>query len=198
MKNIKSILFLALAFGTLSSCTEEDAYEIPTFKTTLLKEDFQGTSDLATLGWDVVAQQGTKNWGIATFQEDRYTEFTSFGSGQALNIAWLISPEIDMDLVEGEKVYFQSAHNFLTHLDNTLELMVSTDYDGTNFAQASWVKVNAKTVTPDNARNVWVPSGAVDISNFTGKVHIAFKVTGSGTNTNLDGTFRVDNVHVYN
>lgn len=201
MKNMKSILFLALAFGTLSSCTEEDAYEIPTFKSTIFQENFSDNTDntdLNTTGWTNYAQQGTKKWSEQVFSDNGYAEFTSFGSAQAVNIAWLISPEIDMDKQEGEKLHFQTAHNFLTHRDNPIELLVSTDYDGVNFNNASWVKLDAKMVTPDDVRFTWINSGAIDLSKFTGKLHFAFRVTGSGTNTNLDGTYQVDNIRVFN
>lgn len=201
MKSLKSLLFLALPVVILSGCTKEDAYEIPTFKQTIFEEDFSDNVDntvLNTTGWSNISQLGTVKWSEQVFSGNGYAEFTSFGSGQALNVAWLISPEIDMDTHEGEKLFFQTAHNFLTSRDNTIELMVSKDYDGTNFAASSWVKVPATMVSPDDVRFVWVNSGAVDLSKFTGKIHFAFKVTGSGTNTNLDGTFQVDNVRLYN
>lgn len=152
---------------------------------------------LRKLGWSTYNQQGTKYWTRGVFSGDGYATFTSFNSGEALNVDWLISPEIDMDAQEGEKLFFQTAHNFLTSRDNTIELMVSTDYDGTDFASASWVKVNANMVNPDITRFVWVNSGEIDFSKFTGKIHFAFKVTGSGTNTNLDGTFQLDNIRLY-
>lgn len=342
MKNMKSILFLALAFGTLSSCTEEDAYEIPTFKKVIFEENFNSNASIslsqiykatgntynnnsttlngitavnassiklttavgtkvfasstvtiltpasttngykvvlsyvdstgatvtlpgliskyngtgivanalsfavmnsdynaftgdayllvfpgsesvftsspnATVnstnptidnvlnnkalvgaGWNVHTQQGSKFWTKGVFSDDAYATFTSFGSGDAVNVSWLISPEIDMDQQEGEKIHFQTTHNFLTHRDNPIELLVSTDYDGVNFNNASWVKLDAKMVSPDDPKFIWVNSGAVDLSKFNGKLHFAFRVTGSGTNTNLDATYEVDNIRVYN
>lgn len=200
MKSFKSILFFALPLVTLSSCTKEDAYEIPPIKQVIFEENFSENTDgtvLNTPNWTNISQQGTKKWTEEVFSGNGYAEFTSFSSGQALNVAWLISPEMDMDTHDGEKLFFQTAHNFLTSRDNTIELMVSTDYDGTNFASASWVKVNANMVNPDITRFVWVNSGEVDFSKFTGKIHFAFKVTGSGTNTNLDGTFQLDNIRLY-
>ena len=36
------------------------------------------------------------------------------------------------------------------------------------------------------------------MSNITGDIYIAFKATGSGTNTNLDGSLRLDDIKIYN
>lgn len=200
MKSFKSIMFFTLPFVMLSSCTKDDSYEIPPVKQVVFEENFNTNTDgtiLDTPNWTNISQQGTKKWIERVFSSNGYAEFTSFNSGQAMNVAWLISPEINMDAQEGEKLFFQTAHNFLTSRDNTIELMVSKDYDGTNFAAASWIKVEANMVNPDVARFVWVNSGEVDFSKFTGKIHFAFKVTGSGTNTNLDGTFQLDNIRLY-
>lgn len=198
IKNIAAFMFIA-AFCI--SCTKEDAYEIPPFKTTIFQESFDSNTDNETLnteGWFNYAQQGTRNWTEQVFSGNGYAEFTSFGSGQDVNVAWLISPEIDMDKFEGEKLFFQTAHNFLTNRSNTIELLVSTDFDGVNFNQASWINVPATFTNPDVPRFVWVNSGAIDISQFTGKIRFGFKVTGSGSNTNLDGTFQLDNIKIFN
>lgn len=203
MKNytLKNIFILIFIVTISSSCTEEDAYEIPNFKTTIFQEDFDNNTDNETLnteGWFNYAQQGTRNWTEQVFSGNGYAEFTSFSSGQDVNVAWLISPEIDMDKFEGEKLFFQTAHNFLTNRSNTIELLISTNFDGVNFNQASWINVAASFTNPDVPRFVWVNSGAIDLSQFTGKIRFGFKVTGSGSNTNLDGTFQLDNIRIYN
>ncbi|MDI9310471.1 MAG: DUF5017 domain-containing protein [Limnohabitans sp.] len=200
MKSFKSILFFTLPFVMLSSCTKDDSYEIPPVRQVIFEENFNANTDgtiLDTPNWTNISQQGTKKWTEEVFSGNGYAEFTSFSSGQPLNVAWLISPEIDMDAKEGEKLAFQTAHSFLTSRDNTIELMVSKDFDGTNFAAASWVKVPANMVSPDDTRFVWINSGEVDFSKLTGKIHFAFKVSGSGTNTNLDATFQLDNIRLY-
>ena len=45
MKNYKSLLFVALTFVSLSSCTKEDTYEIPPIKQVIFQEDFSGNTD---------------------------------------------------------------------------------------------------------------------------------------------------------
>ena len=43
----------------------------------------------------------------------------------------------------------------------------------------------------------FVPSGEVDLSSYSGNLYIAFKYVGSGTNTQLDGGYFVDDVRVF-
>ena len=203
MKKIFIYSLLALASLTaFVSCTEESDVEYPKVKTTIFVENFTDNTDgtvLNTTGWANYAQVGTKRFTEEIYQDNGYAEFTSFNSGQASNVAWLISPAFDMNKQDGEKLVFQAAHAFLTSADNTLELMVSTDYDGNiaNFNQASWINVPATTPKPSNDYYEYVNSGEVDLSQFNGTLHFAFKVKGSGTNSNLDATFQIDNIRLY-
>ena len=191
----------SLTFFT--GCTDESDIENKQTKTTLFIENWDDNTDntnLDTPEWTNYAQIGTKKFTEQVYSDDGYAEFTSFGSGQAYNVAWLISPAFDMDAQDGETLVFKSAHAFLTNpIENTLELMVSTDYDGiiANFNQASWTSIPVRTPTTSNAFYAYVNSGAVDLSGYTGTLHFAFKVKGSGTNTALDATFQIDNIRLF-
>lgn len=203
MKKLSLYSLLVFAgLSTLSSCTSDSDVENPKVKTTLFVENFTDNTDgtvLNTTGWTNYAQAGTKKFTEEVYSGNGYAEFTSFGSGQASNIAWLISPAFDMDKQDGEKLVFQAAHAFLTSADNTLELVVSTDYDGNiaNFNQSSWLSLPVTTPKPSNDFYEWVNSGEVDLSKFKGTLYFAFKVKGSGTNTNLDATYQIDNIRLY-
>lgn len=203
MKKIFIYSLLALVnFTAFVSCTEESDVEYPKVKTTLFVENFTDNTDgqiLNSTGWTNYAQAGTKKFTEEVYSGNGYAEFTSFSSGQASNVAWLISPAFDMDKQDGEKLVFQAAHAFLTSTDNTLELMVSTDYDGNiaNFNQSSWLTVPAKTPKSTDDFYEWVNSGEIDLSHFNGTMYFAFKVRGSGTNTNLDATYQIDNIRLY-
>lgn len=201
----KITLYIVSLFSVLvvtTSCTKDGDVENHQTKKTLFVENFDDNTDntdLNTTGWTNYAQAGTKKWTEQVFSGNGYAEFTSFNSGQPLNIAWLISPAIDMDLQDGETLVFQAAHAFLTSPDNTLELMVSTDYDGNiaNLANASWLSLPIKTPTPSNDFYEFVDSGEVDLSRFEGNLYFAFKVKGSGTNNALDATYQVDNIRIF-
>jgi len=195
-------LLVITGFTSFTSCTSESDVEYPKAKTTLFVENFTDNTDgqvLNSTGWTNYAQAGTKKFTEEVYQDNGYAEFTSFGSGQASNIAWLISPAFDMSKQDGEKLVFQAAHAFLTSADNTLELMVSTDYDGNiaNFNQSSWLSLPVTTPKPSNDFYEWVNSGEVDLSKFNGTLYFAFKVKGSGTNTSLDATYQIDNIRLY-
>ncbi len=201
----KTFIYSLIVFAgitSFTSCTSESDVEYPKAKTTLFLENFTDNTDgqiLNTTGWTNYAQVGTKKFTEEVYSDNGYAEFTSFGSSQVSNVAWLISPSFDMSKQDGEKLVFQAAHAFLTSADNTLELMVSTDYDGNtaNFNQSSWLSLPVKTPKPSNDFYEYVNSGEVDLSKFNGTLYFAFKVKGSGTNTSLDATYQIDNIRLY-
>ncbi|WP_298221526.1 choice-of-anchor J domain-containing protein [Flavobacterium sp.] len=206
MKKISLYSFVLLAVLAFTACTQDSDVENKQTKTTLFIENFTDNTDGTTLdtpGWTNYAQIGTYKFTEEVFKGDGYAQFTAFQSQanlrQDLNVAWLISPAFDMDKQEGETLVFQSAHAFLSSADNTLELMVSTDYDGNiaNFNQSSWVSIPAKTPTVFNDFYEYVNSGAIDLSGFKGTLHFAFKYKGSGVNQNLDCTYQIDNIRLY-
>lgn len=202
----KIFIYSLSAIATLTafvSCTEESDVEYPKVKTMLFVENFSDNTDaevLNTTGWTNYAQAGTKKFTEEVYKDNGYAEFTSFATGATSNVAWLISPAFDMDKQDGEKLEFQSAHAFLKSIDNSLELMVSTDYDGNiaNFNQASWMSVPVTTPKPNSDFYVWVNSGEVDLSNYKGTLHFAFKVKGNGlSNSNFTATYQIDNIRLY-
>lgn len=203
MKKIALYKFLVIAGLTiLSSCSSDSDVENAKVKTTLFAENFSDNTDgttLNTAGWTNYAQVGTKKFTEEIYSGNGYAEFTSYQSGQASNIAWLISKGFDMDKQEGEKLVFQAAHAYLTTTENSLELMVSTDYDGNiaNFNQSNWLSLPVTTPIPSNNFYEYINSGEVDLSNFNGTLHFAFKIKGSGTNTSQDATYQIDNIRLY-
>lgn len=201
MKKYNKFLFAIIANCAILGCTKESDIELQERNVTYFKEDFSGViADGLTfeqLGWDNYNEVGTKRWTGEYFSGNGSVAFSAFGSGEALNVGWLISPEIDMDLHEGEKMSFISQHNFLRSRDNTLELLVSTNYDGVSVGAADWVKIPVITASPDDKRFTDVFSGVIDLSKYTGKLHFAFKVRGAGTNSNLTGTYQIDNINIY-
>jgi hypothetical protein len=165
-------------------------------------ENFQSVETNTKLnlpGWANLVQKGTKFWLGTLYAGNGYAEFNTTGTKVVSNIAWLISPKIDMDLHTNEVLTFRSAQH---HLDvdtplNSLEVYVSNDFDGLNIAKATWIPL--KVVLPKQATPWYqfVGSGGVDLSSYTGKINIAFKYTGSGKNLALDGAYQVDDVQIF-
>lgn len=163
-------------------------------------EDFEEAVDGTNLnieGWVNVATEGSRVWREEAFGGNGYAEFSAFGSGNASNVAWLVSPGIDMDSHTGEIMTFRTAQH---HLDvdsaaNSLEVYVSTDFDG-DVTTATWIPVTVALPTQSTSWYQFISSGAVDLSGYTGELHVAFKFIGSGTNTTLDGAFQIDDLKV--
>lgn len=203
MKNIfKSISIIITLLVVTTSCVNDDDFVIPPVKPILFSEDFpeedidfNQTFDFE--GWTNFAETGSKLWIERDFNNDGYIQFSSFQSGESSNIGWAITPAINMDQVEGEILTFESASNFVDNPDNKLEVLISSDYDSTtaNVLGATWTPLIATVA--DNTTNgyTYISSGEIDLSSFSGNIHIAFRVTGNGTT--LDGLFQVDKIRVY-
>lgn len=198
MKNIfKS--FLAIVTVSLAVSCSDDT-DIAPFKPLIFSEDFpepdinyNATFDFE--GWTNFAETGTKLWIERDYNNDGYIQFSSFGSSQSSNIGWAITPEITISEDANAVLSFSSASNFVDNPSNKLEVFISTDYDGTNVLAATWVELDAIVANNTTNNYTYIPSGEIDLSSYSGTVHIAFKVSGNGTT--LDGLFQVDKIKVY-
>lgn len=165
-------------------------------------QDFETVVDKSNLslpGWANIVQKGTLFWKGTVYSGNGYAEFNISGTKVISNVAWLISPKIDMDSHINEILTFRSAQH---HLDvdsqlNSLEVYISTDFDGLNVATANWIPVLTKLPKQTTPWYQFIGSGAIDLSAYKGKINVAFKYTGSGRNLALDGAFQVDDVQVY-
>lgn len=200
MKNIVlKITLVVCSMTTLVSCSEDET-ALPTTTVTISNEDFQtavNSTDLDIASWTNFNETGAWKWREKTFSGNGYAEFSAFNSGST-NIAWLISPEINLDVAQKKGVAFEVAQH---HLDvdspnNSLQVFISTNYDGTNVLAATWTPLQANIPTKSVAWYQFVASN-IDLSAYNGKAHIAFKFKGSGTDTTLDGAFQVDNFLFY-
>lgn len=199
--NLKIWVLASFAMGSLAGCTQDDDYTTADFTPLVLAEDFFHNSDntlLVVENWENFATAGTAKWKQQVYGGNGYAEFTSYQSNELSNVAWLVSPAVDMNKHEGEILRFQVSQSYVTNtVANKLEVLVSTDYDGTNFATATWTPVQANLPTADATYFEFQDSGEIDLSGYTGNLHVAFKVTGSGTNTSLDGSYQIDSVRIY-
>jgi len=169
--------------------------------TPFFTEDFSDAvdnTDFDLPGWSNIVESGNRKWSEQTFEENGYAEFSSFNSGSPLNVAWLVTPPIDTNAHTDLTLMFDAA---MHHLDgdndgNKLEVFVLTSFNGTDITSATKVDITDLASLPDFS-NEWyefVNSGVIDLSSYTGTIYVAFKFTGSGTDTGLDGAFQIDNV----
>ena len=198
MKNIIKSFLAIVTVSIAVSCSDDT--EIAPFKPLIFSEDFpeadinyNATFDFE--GWTNFAETGTKLWIERDYNNDGYIQFSPFGSGQASNIGWAITPGITIAEGANAVFSFSSASNFVDNPDNKLEVFISTNYDGTNVLAATWTALNAVVANNTTNNFTYIPSGEIDLSSYSGTVHIAFKVTGNGSA--LDGLFQVDKIKVY-
>jgi hypothetical protein len=113
-----------------------------------------------------------QEWMWDDFQDDQFAEMNGFDGGVQDNEDWLISPALDMDQYDDEVLTFETASNF-TGPD--LELLVSTDYDGSSDPNtATWTDLSDEATLSSGDYEV-TPSGDIDLSGFSGTGYIAFK-----------------------
>jgi hypothetical protein len=158
-----------------------------------LMETFSGVTnntDLNLAGWSNIAETGSRLWRGQVFSGNGYAQATSFNSADPVNVMWLITPPISLDVPK--VLSFETAMNFWRH--NALEVFISNDFNGNNVTTATWIKLNARLAEESDPINTFIPSGDIDLSGFSGTVRIAFKY--SGDNTTNTSTYRVDNVSI--
>ncbi|PWI30647.1 hypothetical protein DI383_04155 [Flavobacteriaceae bacterium LYZ1037] len=167
--------------------------------TLVLDEDFQAAVNNTNFdfpGWTNFSEEGSRVWREKTFSGNGYIEFSTFGSGDAVNIAWTVTPGIDMSTLDNAFVNFEAAQHHLDSPENTLEIFISSDFDGSDVLGATWEPVSANLPTQANSWYEFVNSGLIDISDYFGTIYLAFKVTGSGTDETLDGAYQIDNYKI--
>ena len=163
--------------------------------TEIISEDFQSAihnTNLDFPGWTNFAEEGAWVWRERVYSGNGYTEFSTWNSPDDVNIAWLISPGVDLDAQENEFLNFKMAQHHLQSDLNTAEVFISTDFNGSNVLGATWISVSANLPNQSNSWYQFVDSGLIDLSSYSGTLHVAFKVTGSGTDQTLDGAYQLD------
>lgn len=215
MKNIlRPLLLLTLTTGVFTSCVNDDDYKVASFKTTVFKEVFDSNivndDEYLNYGdWTSFVEAGTKHWFEKETDGNGYLEFTGYdpvvANREISNIAWAISPKINLDNSENEVLTFQTSSEYVTSAANKIEVFISSDFNGVDVLSATWTPIvaniannNTNISNTDSNGNINIFSGEIDMSNITGDIYIAFKATGSGTNTNLDGSLRLDDIKIYN
>ena len=200
MKKYLLILGGICSFLSVTSCSPEDDIRTPEHVSTVFTEDFHVGADTGSVpaGWRAYAESGTVQWTQGEYSGDRYAEYTAYQSGDAVSIAWLISPAIELGGKSNAKLAFEAAQAYVSTSANSLEVLVSTDYDGDNVLAAHWEPKSFSLPPLDYDTNFQLfTSGVIDLSAYSGKIYIAFRAKGSGTDSSLDGTYEVDNITIF-
>ncbi len=170
--------------------------------TPFFSEDFQSVKNnvnFALPGWSNIVEKASKLWKSMVYSGNGYAEFNTTSTTAAENVAWLISPKIDLTGYKNAVLSFRSAQHDLK-LDsplNTLEVYVSTNFEGGSVTKAKWTKLEAKVPTLSTPSREFISSGGIDLSEYSGKINIAFKYIGSGKDKTLNGAFMVDDIKIF-
>ena len=199
-KYMKKFMFAAMVAVLATGCVSEDDTELAPYDAVLISEKFDLGADntiLETEGWQNIAQTGSAQWRIQRYSGNGYAEFSSYQSGDNVNVSWLISPAIQLEANNPWALDFQVAQSYVTNPANSLEVLISTDYDGTNVDTATWIPLEANIPGTNAVYFEFMDSGEISLASYSGTAYIGFKVTGSGTNSSLDGSYQIDNVIVH-
>lgn len=150
-------------------------------------------------GWTNYVEAGSETWEAYYSEGDNPSlgisaRMGSFSSGDESSIGWLITPQIDFDVQEGETLNFKTSNSFSDA--STLELWISSDWDGqeANITSAIWALLPAAYIVQDDDNfGDWLASGNIDLSCIIGTTYIAWKYRGSGDEA-YDGTYELDEI----
>ncbi len=157
--------------------------------------DYDPITDLSN--WLNPMEAGDREWIARTFDNNAYAQASAYNSTLESMISWLITPAVDLSSATSPIFSFETKTGY--HNGATLEVMISTDYDGSaspwNF---TWTDLNPSLANgPTDAYSAeWLASGDIDLSSYNSTVYIAFKYTGSDGTTKKTSTWLVDNVKI--
>jgi hypothetical protein len=165
-------------------------------------EDFQSVKNNVNFvlpGWSNIVEKATKLWKSMVYGGNGYAEFNTTSTTAAENIAWLVTPKINLTGYKNAVLSFRSAQHDLKKDSplNTLEVYVSTNFEGSGISKAKWTKLGAKIPSLATPTREFISSGGIDLSAYSGNIHIAFKYIGSGKDKTLNGAFMVDDVKIF-
>jgi hypothetical protein len=114
-------------------------------------------------------------------------KISGYAGTSNVNEDWLISPAMNFNDYNNEKLSFQSAYKYA---GPALEAYISNDYDGAGDPNDfTWSPL---TATWSAGNWVWTPSGSINISGTNGQhVYVGFKYTSTATES---ATWELDDI----
>lgn len=154
-------------------------------------------ADVALNGWVNFTEKGTKRtWQGKEFGGNRYIQFSANGSKEDENVAWLISPGIDLSVYTAPVFTFNMKVGYYNA--NCLQILVSEDFTN-DPTTATWKDITSNFYLPQGPTGGyaagWSIAGLAEMKGYEDKVYIAFKYTGSGNNRKTT-TYQIDNMFV--
>jgi len=145
-------------------------------------------------GWQNVAVQGTNQWVDKSYNSNIYTQMTAYKAPGVCE-SWFISPKATV--IDGSVLSFDVCVG--SYNADCLKVLISTNYDGTNIASATWTDVTSSFAipkTPTSGYGTLGTAGSLSLTSYVGKdIYVAFKYLGDGVNAKTT-TYQLDNIFV--
>ncbi len=210
---------IKIAFKYLSTTTKAGTWEIKNFKVeegdivapnppeglnlcddtttpfTSLFENFDGVvnnADISLPGWKVVQVLGDRNWQGKIFTStpnETYAQATAHNGGAPNYENWLITPPLNVGAATSKTLSFKTAKAFWTATSSLKVFVLKCEGGTTTQTEIT----SAYIVKETDTDHVFVSSGSIDLSAYSGTIYIGFQyiaLGGSGNST----TFRIDDV----
>ncbi len=143
-------------------------------------------TDFALEGWMSWAIVGDRHWRSTTYHDTKYVQATAHGAAEGTYETWVVSPGFNLDAATNKSFSVDIAKAYFKET-TTFDVIVLQNVDG----KTTQTKLDVKLPT-DADDHVFVNSGIIDLSSFSGVVYIGFKYVGLGGQSNST-TWRIDN-----
>ena len=153
---------------------------------------------IAINNWITYIEAGTKTWFGKEYKGQKYASMSAYKSTgmEESNIAWLITPSIDLSNISKATLTFKSKDGY--NNGNPVELFISSNYTN-KVSTADWTKLEATFATEapsDGYATSFTKSGDIDLSAHCGnRIRLAYKYTG-GANVGIGTTMQIDDIVV--
>ncbi len=164
---------------------------------TVFSENFNGAvnGELISLeGWYNISTAGTLSWKGKTTEKSVSAIIDGRNASESSVESWLISPAIQLENGEYAMDFVSRA---AYDQGGTLQVMISTDYDGNAPDNSSWTEIPADISDgpASGYANDWSLASDLDLSDYAQEeVYIGFKYSGTNVETTL---FLLDDIIVY-
>lgn len=164
--------------------------------TTAVQEDFASVvqyDPISITCWKNIPTTGSVVWEGGTFSGTSFARCEAYNSGEAVNVMWLISPPVTY--ASGMELSFITEKAYWTH--DPFAVFISTDFDGTNAATATWTPIPCTHAVSSDADYTWVPSGNIDLAPYLplgGDFVIGFRYSGGDGSTPQTTRYDIDDV----
>lgn len=151
--------------------------------------------DSVFVHWEQFNIQGSsRNWHEYEYPSGSgliFARISGFDGGCQDNEDYLVTESFDLSGYDDAILNFSSAYNFS---GPGLELLISTDFDGTDLFGATWDTITDLATWPASGGYVWTQSGDVDLSAYLDEeVSLAFQYT---SNSGGCATWEFDSVMI--